>query len=70
VTQPGSVKKQAARLAGVYKPGGAKKFPTCAQKRPPAPARRRQSASLPAQQKRRRPTTMLAAAEVKTGSGL
>jgi len=35
VTQPGSAKKQASRLAGVYKPRGAKKFPTCAQKRLP-----------------------------------
>ena len=39
MTQPGSAKKQPPRLAGVYKPRGAKKFPTCAQKRPRLPPR-------------------------------
>jgi len=96
-------------LAGVYKPRGAKKFRTCAQKRPRLPPRGAAKAQpahaarsagywgwvvvmvvvkivaprqaiyavgaggtrpKPAQKKRRRPTTMLAAAEVKTGSGL
>ena len=118
MTQPGSAKKQASRLACVYKPRGAKKFPTCAQKRPRLPPRGAAKAQPahaarsagywgwvvvmivaprqttyavgaggaypkqvrpngptrnrpePAQKKRRRPTTMLAAVEVKTGSGL